>query len=296
MARTVAAVLIALLLWYLLTGGRAFQHHNTYLPLVPNTPAIQNLLADGERTWCVNANAANYPNLVTQLQQTYDSQQAKLGNANRRILGTYESATAADAAGCEVWWNGRYDNFCSGCAANVHYANWPVTVNMKLSLGYFEWRTTAGHEEGHVHGLHEQYIDNGSIQCDTSRTDTVMSCGTGVWELKPRDVGFICDLYGVPGDRFHACAPAPPECGPFPPVDHGGGLTSVYDSCTDIVTFNNGYTYSPSNGWWGYRDVGFAPCDAFGLRQVPVLSMTMPGLHSTFPWALGYWVTVPGCG
>jgi hypothetical protein len=214
MARIIAGVLIALLLWYLIVD-RAGAHHNVYLPGVPNTPAIQNLFADGERTFCFNANAANYPNLIAQVQQTYDSQNTKLGNANRRITGTYESPQAALNAGCDVWWNGRYDNFCTGCAANVHYASWPVTVNMKLSLGYFEWKTTAGHEEGHIHGLHEQYIDSGGIQCDTSRTDTVMSCGTGVWELKPRDVGFICDLYSVPGDRFHACAPAPPTEFPF---------------------------------------------------------------------------------
>ena len=231
MARTVAAVLLALLIWYLITGGKAFQHHNVYLPGVPGTPAIQNLLADGERTWCTNANAANYPNLIAQVQQTYDSQNVRLGNANRRITGTYESPQAALNAGCEVWWNGRYDNFCTGCAANVHYASWPVTVNMKLSLGYFEWKTTAGHEEGHIHGLHEQYNDSGGIGC-TGRQDTVMDCGSGVWELKPLDVGRICTLYAVPGDRFHACAP------------------SVYPYWDGVYWNFEAWRYRPVDGAW----------------------------------------------
>jgi len=215
MARTVAAVLIALLLWALLTGQlRVGAHHNEYLPGVPGTPAIQNLLADGERTWCTNSALANYPNAKAQLQQTYDAQETKLGNTDRFIAGTYESVTAAKNAGCEVWWFGRYDNFCTGCACSVHYASWPVTVNVSLSLGYFDYKSCFGHEEGHIHGLHEQYVDSGSIGC-TGRKDTVMDCGSGVWELQPRDVNLICNLYGVAGDRFHACAPPPPTVYPY---------------------------------------------------------------------------------
>jgi len=207
MARIVAAVLIALLLWALLTGEiKVGAHHNEYLPGVPGTPAIQNLLQDGERTWCTNSALANYPNALAQLRQTYDAQETKLGNTDRFIAGTYESVTAAKNAGCEVWWFGRYDNFCTGCACSVHYASWPVTVNVSLSLGYFDYKSCFGHEEGHIHGLHEAYVDLGSIGC-TGRKDTVMDCGSGVWELQPRDVNLICNLYGIPGDRFHACAP-----------------------------------------------------------------------------------------
>lgn len=78
-------------------------------------------------------------------------------------------------------------------------------------------------------------------------------------------------------------------------VDHGNGLTATWDTCLNVWVFSNGYTWSPFNGWWGYRDVGFSPCDAQGLRQIPAISATMPGLHSIYVWAYGYWLTVPGC-
>jgi len=224
MARTVAAVLIALLLFYLITGGKIGADHNVYLPLTPNTPYIQNILADGETVWCLNSAAHNYPNFRAQRRQTYESAVSKLGVRHRELSATYETAQDAKAAGCEVWHVGRYDNFCSGCAGNIHYALWPIQVNYKLSLGYFEWKTTAGHEDGHAYSLHEQYKDSsGGIGCDAGYNamvtrlgfPTVMSCGTGVWELQPKDIERICSLWGTPGDRFHACAPAPPPVYPY---------------------------------------------------------------------------------
>jgi hypothetical protein len=170
-------------------------HHNTYLPLVPNTPVIQNMLGDGNLTWCLNANAAAYPNFKTQMEEMLAvNVSGALGIAVWQIEGTFETTAQAAAAGCEVHNVGRYDAFCNGCAGNIHYANWPVTINYYLALGYFEWKTTSGHEYGHLFGLHEQYIDLGSINCDRTRTDTVMSCGTGIWKFQTRDIQLICAL------------------------------------------------------------------------------------------------------
>jgi hypothetical protein len=130
----------------------------------------------------------------------------------------------------------------------------------------------------------------GTVAC-TGNPDTLMDCGGAARTATRYDY-----------DTFRLAYPAStaflqvqvPDCG-GPTIDHGNGLTATWNPCTGIWTFSNGYTYAPSNGWWGFRDVGFSPCDAFGLRQMPVLASTMPGLHSTFPWSLGYWVTVPGC-
>ena len=232
--------------------------HLDLLPDLP-TPAIQNLLQDGERTWCVNANAANYPSFVSQLKQTYDSQQTKLGNGNHQIPGTFETVQAASAVGCENWWVGRYDAFCDGCACNIYYGAWPMRTNVKLSLGYADFKSCQGHEEGHAHGLHEQYADSGGQLTCTRRLDTVMDCGSGVWELQPRDVNLICELYGVAGDRFHACAP---QTFPF------------WDG-TDWV-FADSWRFRPDNGCGEWRDpdgrFAFGACDdAWNGRHSPIL-------------------------
>lgn len=220
--------------------------HQRVLADAPNTPAIQNLLSDGSRAWCVNAAANNYPNFVSQLQQIYDSQFNTLGNTNHQVPGTFETPSAALASGCEVLWVGRYDSFCVGCSCNVYYASWPVTVNVKLSLGFFDWKSCQGHEEGHVHGLGEFYIDaDGQLKCDNGYQAmvirlgfaSVMSCGTLVWELQPADVDLICQIYGVAGQRFRACAPDPAPCG-----------NPCYDG--EWWNFSDGWSVNPSTGEW----------------------------------------------
>ena len=253
--------------------------HLDFLPGLP-TPAIQNLLQDGERTFCVNAAANSYPNFVSQLQQTYDSQQAKLGNGNRQILGTFETVQAAGTAGCENWWNGRYDAFCSGCACSIHYAAWPIQTNVKLSLGYVDFRSCQGHEEGHAHGLHEQYKDSGgSIAC-TQRLDTVMDCGSGVWELQPRDVNLICDLYGVAGDHFHACAPTPPPCDP------------CWNPVTERWVFSDGRSFHPNSGcgeWFSAKNTKEWSVCAYNWDADP-------DLDGRFNEVMGDWVAVGASG
>lgn len=258
--RLVLATSLALILAFSIVKG-ATADHRRILPGVPGTPAIQNLLADGDRAWCVNAAANNYPNFVSQLRQTYDSQRDKLGNTNRQIPGTFETPSAALAAGCEVLWVGRYDNFCAGCACNVYYGSWPVTVNVKLSLGYFDFRSCQGHEEGHVHGLGEFYIDqDGNIRCDTSYNamiirlgfPTIMSCGTFVWELQRADLDLICQIYGVGGQRFHGCAQQPPPCEPVGTtpcwLDGAGGFR---------WRFADGRSFAPDSGcgsWYSAKN------------------------------------------
>jgi len=234
--------------WLTWAISKVEAHHNIYLPLVPNTALMQNLKIDRESTWCVNSAANNYPGFVSGLNTVNNAFAANPGIAHRRVPGTFESSGQALAAGCDVWHNGRYDNFCSGCAANVLYANWPVTINYKLSLGYFSFRSTNGHELGHAElGLHEQYIDLGNIGC-TGRTNTVMDCGSGVEAPTSLDVERFCAIADPNGTIWSGCIDELPLVPPWLVCDlnwngcwHGGIQRWVG---------NDGRIFNPSNGQW----------------------------------------------
>lgn len=179
-------------------------HHNPggRLPGVPNTPAIQQMFKVGELVHCFNDRASNYPGFRAQTDETLAAAQARIGLRYRLLPGTFADITSARNAGCNVWHNGREDNFCSGCAANVLYANAPVTVNYKLSLGYVHWVSTIGHEHGHIVGMHEGYDDVNFLShintygrwASPWESETVMDFGThtvspprGVWALTQSD-------------------------------------------------------------------------------------------------------------
>ena len=209
-------------------GGR-----EVCLPLQP-TVAVNTLRATGELTWCVNARANSYPNFVSQIHETNNAAKAVTGFGHRQIPGTFETDALAGAAGCQVWHSMPPTHGCSGCAAWVHYANWPVIIEYKWQLGYTDWKTTIGHEMGHVYGLHEHYDDDkflshrgtygywahGYVVSPGSATDspTVMDFGTGQWALQPYDVKHICQLVDRNGEVFVGCGfnapPPPPPCVP----------------------------------------------------------------------------------
>lgn len=194
----------------------AIGSHHVELPLVPDTPAIHNLWQDGEWTWCLDSRASVYPNFRSQVVATFAEY--------KRVLGISSREAWPD---CDIWITMPDGNFCDGCAANVSYANWPVIQRYKWSLGFVYWNGTIGHETGHVGGLHEQYIDFGSIQC-TKRTDTVMDCGShitlpplGVWFPQEFDwKNLLMWLYPPPVDEaglaYHEGRPFAWYCGGDP--------------------------------------------------------------------------------
>ena len=160
MNRVVLGVVILMAALGLLGASSGVAHHNSTgrLPGVPYTPLIQSALRTGVVYWCVNPDAEAYPGFVEQLQLVNDAATGRTTVANVRVpYGT----------GCQVQHDGRWDKFCEGCAAWIHYANWPVKVEYMLSLGYRNWYTTQAHEGtvcGHALGEDEGYQDAGTIQ------------------------------------------------------------------------------------------------------------------------------------
>lgn len=241
----VAATLFALIIALAWPNKASEASHFVYLPLVPNTPLIQNVFQDGEATWCVDARAAAYPNFVAQLTQTNNAAFNKLGVAHRQV---------PFGPGCEVR-HTMPDVFpCgSGAAACIYYANFPVIVAYKYTLGFTDWRSAQGHEGtngGHAMGLHEQYKDSGgTIGCDNGYQaminrlgyETTMSCGTSVWAMTDWDRDRLCELFGVPGERFAACAPEP--------VCEGTG--TWWNACVGRWYFADLWSYAPdTQSYW----------------------------------------------
>src|SRR3990167_4634804 len=110
---------------------------------------------------------------------------------------------------------------CGGCAAQIWYANWPVLVEYKYTLGYTDWRSAQGHELGHgLLGLHEQYNDSGGQIGCTRRQDTVMDCGSSVRYPQDWDVENGCGVI------------ATSWCGPLPPAP-----PAPYQDCTTYPNF-----------------------------------------------------------
>lgn len=180
--------------------------HNVYLPLVPNTPIIQQVIKAQEFTWCVDSRAAAYPSFVTQLRDVSDQYTARVGIKQRQV-------DYSDPA-CQVRHSMPDNHGCgSGCAAWVYYANWPVLIEYKWQLGYTDWRSAQGHELGHaLLGLHEQYRDSsGSIAC-TGRQDTVMDCGGSPPVRYPQNIDTSrgCAIIATPWCGQAAVEPPPP--------------------------------------------------------------------------------------
>lgn len=189
MAR-LAAFVIALFL-VLSVGSKTVEaDHNIYLPLVPNTPIIQEAFSQNRITYCLNARASTYPNFAAQVEDVTD---------RYRALG-FTMTKVAWGSGCELQHN-MADFECGGCAAHVFYANWPVVIEYKYTLGYTDWRSAVGHELGHaLLGLHERYRDSGgNIGCVGPESgSTVMDCGAPHTRYpQPLDVQRFCALPGA---------------------------------------------------------------------------------------------------
>lgn len=280
-----AAILFAIGV-FLIWSAPAQANHYVYLPLVPNTPLIKSIKATQEYSYCLNARAANYPQFAAQMVDVVTEYQKRTGMRFREVPGTFETSSAALASGCQVWNSMPENHACSGCGAWVFYANWPVTVEYRWQTGYVDWRSTIGHELGHaLLGLHEQYIDSGgTIQCDASRTDTVMSCGTGIRYPTARDVKLGCDIIQV---AWCGIDPSlPPLC-----------TTIGYDPCTARWYFLDGWSYDPITAiWWNPKGTPeWTACNADRLRWNIVQSLWIPTGDMLFDPARGYWAYSGPC-
>lgn len=176
----ISAIVLALMFLAVWQVERASSHHSgPWLPYAGKTALMLNIKADGVVNWCADSRARNYPGFMNQVRQVNAEYSAIVGVSFQEV---------GQGAGCEVVHSMPDYNFCSGCAAHIFYANWPVLIEYKYTLGYADWQTTIGHELGHgILGLHEQYTDTGFIGCRSlSRLiaegpgPTVMSCGTGI--------------------------------------------------------------------------------------------------------------------
>ena len=124
-------------------------NHLVLLPIVPNTPLIQQEIAKDEVTWCVNSTGTSYPGFVDQLTDVHNQYEVRVGVRNRQVEWGTPTTT-----GCMIQHNLIYNHQCgAGCAAWVYYANWPVVIEYKVELGYTDWRSAQGHELGHALGL-----------------------------------------------------------------------------------------------------------------------------------------------
>lgn len=274
--------LSAVILYGALFGSRPAQaDHIVYLPLVPNTPLMRQIIATQEYTWCVGSRASAYPGFVSQLRDVTDHY--------TRLTGIRSRQVGFDDASCQVK-HTMPDSFScgAGAAACIYYANWPVTIEYKYTLGFVDWRSAMGHELGHgLLGLHEMYKNSGGgIQC-TQRTDTVMDCGSGVRYPQPLDVQRGCAIIlsaWCGTDGMAVCT------------------TDGWNPCTQRWHFSDGWSYDPATGvWWNPSGTPeWTPCNADRLRfnlyyrTKGIELWFVPG-SSMYDVQRGYWVSAGAC-
>lgn len=277
--REVAIWALALFLFILLLSKTAEANHLDYLPYVPNTALMKSVRATQEYTYCVDARASAYPNFVSQLSDVNDQYTARTGIRHRQVPFGDPS--------CQVKHTMPDNHACSGCAAWVFYTNWPVEIQYKWQVGYTDWRTTQGHEMGHaLLGLHEQYIDaGGTIQCDASRLDTVMSCGTGVRYPTLRDVRLGCAVLVTNW------------CGQDGSIQCGGQGNPYYDLCLSRWVFADGWSFDPKTLiWWNPQaQPEWTACNQDSLRYNFTIQGWMPPASAFFLPSRGYWAVAGTC-
>ena len=236
--------------------GIARADHQIQLPLVPNTPAIENIWADGSTTWCLNARASSYPSFRAQVEQAFGDMQAQTGNTFTELFSTAEDSNSAASMGCEYLLRmPTNDQFCQGCAAHIYYYNDPVVAEFRWTLGYSIWTDAIGHETGHLLGLHEQYIDSGgAIQCGNPKTVSLMDCGyPHLWQLQPFDMGNLKNWLYAPGISYGGVATHEGEpfvwyCGGDPETDRADqAAVFYYDSWSDAYYWS-GLVYPIARG------------------------------------------------
>lgn len=233
----------------LIATAPAEADHNQYLPYVPNTPLMQNVITTQDYNFCMDNRALTYPNFASQLRDVNARYAERTGIIAREV--------AFSDPACEVRHTMPSGLSCDGWAAHIFYANRIVDIEYCYQKGYTDWRSAQGHELGHgLLGLHEQYRDSGgSIGC-TGRQDTVMDCGSGVrYPTINRDVPLGCAIIPT---GWCGSPPAPP------PVCQSLG----WDPCGQVWRFADGWAYRPSDQNWINPDgwPEWQPCNIFGER------------------------------
>ena len=293
MRNLLAVVLVALAaaLWY--TPQPTEAHHtgvpcgNTgaslCLPYASNSYAVNLIKTTGELTYCYDSRAANYPNFKRDVERVHAHETSVTGVGWREIPGVYQTDTAARAAGCQVWNSMPDTHGCPTCGAWVHYLNAPVIVEYNYIHGYVTFDTTIGHEEGHIFGLHEGYLDDtfqshrntrgtwyrradGSKPGTATDSPTVMDFGTGEWRWSAADVKFICQNIDGKGERLAACGyqapPPPPPCVPTVGTPcwngeawlfHDGGAFIPNGGCGIWLDAQRRHTWGDCDYSWGAR-------------------------------------------
>ncbi len=272
------AILLAFWLWMLFPGVALPHHNGAWLPLVPNTPLMQSIIQNGSYTWCVNDTAGAYPNFLGQLRDVNDQYTARVGIRNSQVAWGTVAQT-----GCMIQHNAVPGLQCGGCAAHVFYANWPVVVEYKIDLAYFDWRSAQGHESGHaILGLHEQY-DDVSFTC-LDRPWTVMSCGfSQVKYPQAFDITNGCAVLDPNHLQFVGCGLQPPPCGDPCWSDGPGGFR---------WRFSDGRSYAPNSGcgeWYSARNTLEWSICAYNWDADP-------DLDGRYQEVIDEWVTVGGTG
>ena len=223
-------------------------HHNEFLPLAGETWLARQIEANQSYTYCLDSRAESYPGFSVQVSQEAAEYEARTGIRGIKVAFTTSTA-------CQVQHVMLPAFPCSaGASACIYYASAPVVIHYKEELGYVSWLTTTGHELGHgLLNLHEQYIDLGSIRCDSSRTDTVMSCGTGVQFPTVRDVDLGCSLYGS------WCGPEAPD--PRGPVIVDGIAWGACGGHNGLMRWTSDIKANGESGMWrqGGAYVGYFP-------------------------------------
>ena len=188
--RLVKSLLIALVI--LLASNSPVVADHTMPPVLPGMPTLltREVMVKGYVTYALDVNTNSYPNFAEQAIAVVEAGIASIG------IPGYRVDTDPD-----IWLTMPDDEtfikICgSGAAGCIQYWTEPVMIFFRRALLYFDWRTTIAHEGvngGHAFGEHEQYDDT-SFRCLTTRTWTVMSCGTGQWQLQDFDRNIIWNL------------------------------------------------------------------------------------------------------
>lgn len=276
-------------------GRHATAHHNSgRLPLIPDTPAVEQALTGGKLSYCFNSRAQSYPGFVAQVREVNAAFAAALG------VSWHEVAFGPQ---CQVQHVMPEQHACSACAAWVYYASWPVVVEYKWQLAYVSWRSTIGHELGHVFGLHEAYDDlRGVSHILTYGTwaspwdgPTVMDVGTHVpfppfgligptdndlrllsgWLFPAVPVGgaYRHDLSAV----FYGAVPA--TAAGFQPARYiSVSTTNIFDETPRWLTNGRAYTAA---GLYGVQVPPIPACHAVWISAVNALAATWgsPRVH-----------------
>ena len=102
MVKKVAIGLLLLGIWLIITAPASGHHNGAWLPLVPQTPLMQNIINTGSYTWCVNDTAAGVDGSLTrniELAGTVPNDQSAESEVADQDIGTESEDKPRDSGG-----------------------------------------------------------------------------------------------------------------------------------------------------------------------------------------------------